>query len=76
MARGKFERKKPHVNIGTIWHVDHGKVRQQRGQRRERYSWGASGAGPDGGTTTLLQAASQVEVRRSAMLGTEWTVLS
>lgn len=27
MARQKFERTKPHVNIGTIGHVDHGKVR-------------------------------------------------
>jgi elongation factor Tu len=26
MARLKFERKKPHVNIGTIGHVDHGKT--------------------------------------------------
>ena len=26
MARPKFERKKPHVNIGTIGHVDHGKT--------------------------------------------------
>jgi len=26
MARGKFERTKPHVNIGTIGHVDHGKT--------------------------------------------------
>jgi elongation factor Tu len=26
MARGTFERKKPHVNIGTIGHVDHGKT--------------------------------------------------
>ena len=26
MAREKFERKKPHVNIGTIGHVDHGKT--------------------------------------------------
>jgi elongation factor Tu len=26
MARSKFERKKPHVNIGTIGHVDHGKT--------------------------------------------------
>ena len=26
MARAKFERKKPHVNIGTIGHVDHGKT--------------------------------------------------
>ena len=24
MAREKFERNKPHVNIGTIGHVDHG----------------------------------------------------
>ena len=27
MAREKFERSKPHVNIGTIGHVDHGKTR-------------------------------------------------
>jgi elongation factor Tu len=26
MAKGKFDRKKPHVNIGTIGHVDHGKT--------------------------------------------------
>jgi elongation factor Tu len=26
MAKKKFERKKPHVNIGTIGHVDHGKT--------------------------------------------------
>ena len=25
MAKGKFERTKPHVNVGTIGHVDHGK---------------------------------------------------
>ena len=25
MAKAKFERKKPHVNVGTIGHVDHGK---------------------------------------------------
>ncbi|KAL8139854.1 hypothetical protein V2J09_005875 [Rumex salicifolius] len=25
-ARGRFERKKPHLNIGTIGHVDHGKT--------------------------------------------------
>ncbi|KKN48850.1 hypothetical protein LCGC14_0648910, partial [marine sediment metagenome] len=24
MAKGKFERKKTHVNVGTIGHVDHG----------------------------------------------------
>ncbi|MEL7454174.1 MAG: GTP-binding protein, partial [Pseudomonadota bacterium] len=26
MAKEKFERTKPHVNIGTIGHVDHGKT--------------------------------------------------
>ncbi len=26
MAKEKFERSKPHVNIGTIGHIDHGKT--------------------------------------------------
>ncbi|MBZ0263222.1 elongation factor Tu, partial [bacterium] len=26
MAKKKFERKKPHCNVGTIGHVDHGKT--------------------------------------------------
>ena len=26
MAKAHFERNKPHVNIGTIGHVDHGKT--------------------------------------------------
>ncbi|MFA5321133.1 MAG: hypothetical protein WC373_00530, partial [Smithella sp.] len=26
MAKKKFERTKPHLNIGTIGHVDHGKT--------------------------------------------------
>ncbi|HZK01096.1 MAG TPA: GTP-binding protein, partial [Tissierellaceae bacterium] len=26
MGKAKFERTKPHVNIGTIGHVDHGKT--------------------------------------------------
>src|SRR5437870_4616222 len=26
MAKGKFQRNKPHVNVGTIGHVDHGKT--------------------------------------------------
>ena len=26
MGKAKFERNKPHVNIGTIGHVDHGKT--------------------------------------------------
>ena len=26
MAKEKFDRTKPHVNVGTIGHVDHGKT--------------------------------------------------
>jgi len=26
MSKSKFERNKPHVNVGTIGHVDHGKT--------------------------------------------------
>uniref|UniRef100_UPI00374CBBF5 GTP-binding protein n=1 Tax=Armatimonas sp. TaxID=1872638 RepID=UPI00374CBBF5 len=26
MGKAKFERSKPHVNVGTIGHVDHGKT--------------------------------------------------
>ncbi|MDR1784438.1 MAG: hypothetical protein LBQ99_01705, partial [Endomicrobium sp.] len=26
MAKERFDRSKPHVNIGTIGHVDHGKT--------------------------------------------------
>ncbi|MBI2861997.1 MAG: elongation factor Tu, partial [Chloroflexi bacterium] len=26
MARKRFERTKPHINVGTIGHVDHGKT--------------------------------------------------
>jgi len=26
MAKAKFERNKPHINVGTIGHVDHGKT--------------------------------------------------
>jgi len=34
MAKGKYERTKPHVNVGTIGHVDHGKRRLQ-----PRFAW-------------------------------------
>ena len=46
--RRKFERTKPHVNIGTIGHVDHGKttltaaitkVLALKGRRRVRYDY-------------------------------------
>jgi translation elongation factor EF-Tu-like GTPase len=30
MAKAKFERTKPHINVGTIGHVDHGKTTHPR----------------------------------------------
>ena len=34
MAKKKFERNKPHVNIGTIGHIDHGKTSADRGHHQ------------------------------------------
>ena len=31
MSKEKFDRSKPHCNIGTIGHVDHGKTTPDRG---------------------------------------------
>ena len=31
MSKEKFERSKPHVNVGTIGHVDHGKTNANGG---------------------------------------------
>ncbi|MGI6765516.1 MAG: elongation factor Tu [Anaerovoracaceae bacterium] len=45
MAKAKFERTKPHVNIGTIGHVDHGKTTLTAAITRtlsERYELGQS----------------------------------
>ena len=35
MAKEKFERTKPHVNIGTIGHIDHGKTTSDRSHHRK-----------------------------------------
>ena len=45
MAKAKFERTKPHVNVGTIGHVDHGKTtltarsEERRVGKECRYRW-------------------------------------
>ena len=41
MAKEKFNRTKPHVNIGTIGHVDHGKKSVPGNDRPHPFSAGA-----------------------------------
>ena len=58
MAKGKFERTKPHVNVGTIGHVDHGKttltaamthvLAKKFGGEAKNYDQIDSGAGGEG----------------------------
>src|SRR3984957_16560431 len=43
MSKEKFERTKPHVNVGTIGHVDHGKTTLTAGQTK---GWGETHGGP------------------------------
>jgi len=48
MAKGKFERTKPHVNVGTIGHVDHGKTTLTAAITwpERSSSWGLSSVSP------------------------------
>ena len=49
MAKEKFERKKPHVNVGTIGHVDHGKTTLTAALTRVcAETWGGNAVAFDG----------------------------
>ena len=71
MAKGVFERKKPHVNVGTIGHIDHGKTTltaalSARSQARfgtdaKDYKSIAKGGTDRDATKTVTIAAAHVE---------------
>src|ERR1700750_490717 len=71
MAKGTFERKKPHVNVGTIGHIDHGKTtltaalsaRSQAkfGTEAKSYKDIAKGGTERDATKTVTIAAAHVE---------------
>src|SRR3978361_2421873 len=71
MAKGVFERKKPHVNVGTIGHIDHGKptltaalsARSQAkfGTEAKSYKDIAKGGTERDATKTVTIAAAHVE---------------
>ncbi|MFM7922571.1 MAG: GTP-binding protein, partial [Planctomycetaceae bacterium] len=71
MAKGEFKRTKPHVNVGTIGHIDHGKttttaailaVQAAKGMASVKsYSDIAKGGTVRDATKTVTIAASHVE---------------
>ncbi len=76
MAKGVFERKKPHVNVGTIGHIDHGKTtltaalsaRSQSKFKTEGKSYKdiAKGGTERDATKTVTIAAAHVEYESEA----------
>jgi len=71
MAKGVFERKKPHVNVGTIGHIDHGKTtltaalsarsQAKYGTTAKNYKDIAKGGIDRDATKTVTIAAAHVE---------------
>jgi len=71
MAKGVFEHKKPHVNVGTIGHIDHGKTtltaalsarsQQKYGTTAKNYKDIAKGGIDRDATKTVTIAAAHVE---------------
>src|SRR5881296_3836056 len=71
MAKGKFERTKPHANVGTIGHIDHGKttltgailaVQEKKGKAKfKSYADIAKGGTVRDETKTVTIAVSHVE---------------
>ncbi|MDP2754908.1 MAG: GTP-binding protein, partial [Nitrospirota bacterium] len=78
MAKAKFERVKPHANVGTIGHVDHGKttltsaitkIRPRKGQAQDR-SFDSIDTAPEekarGITIATAHVESETDKRHSA----------
>jgi elongation factor Tu len=71
MAKGVFERKKPHVNVGTIGHIDHGKTtltaalsarsQSKFGTTAKNYKDIAKGGTERDATKTVTISAAHVE---------------
>jgi elongation factor Tu len=76
MAKGVFERKKPHVNVGTIGHIDHGKTtltaalsarsQVKYGTESKSYKDIAKGGTERDATKTVTIAAAHVEYESAA----------
>ena len=80
MGKPRFERTKPHVNVGTIGHVDHGKTTTTAaltkvsadkgyGTKYVPYDEVAKAFGGHGALVTLPQAAAAQDPARTQLLG-------
>ena len=81
MSKEKFERNKPHLNVGTIGHVDHGKTtltaaltKVHSSKKGRRADFDIAKALVDGEFSTLSSAAGPsgadaVEAARKKLLG-------
>ena len=58
MAKKKFERTKPHVNVGTIGHIDHGKTSLTAAITKYLALKGGRSTAPSTPSTTLPRSAS------------------
>ena len=76
MAKEKFERTKPHVNVGTIGHVDHGKTtltaaitaRQAEKGLAERVAFDNIDKAPEERERGITIATAHVEYQTKACL--------
>src|SRR5678809_1284987 len=76
MAKGVFERKKPHVNVGTIGHIDHGKTtltaalsarsQSKYGTNAKSYKDIAKGGTERDATKTVTISAAHMEYESDA----------
>ncbi len=65
MAKETFERTKPHVNVGTIGHVDHGKTTLTAALTRVCAEvWGGEAVAFDGSITHRKSASAVSRLRR------------
>ena len=68
MSKAKFERTKPHVNIGTIGHVDHGKTTLTAAITMHQGAHGLAEVRSFDSIDTLLKKESVVLPYRQLML--------
>jgi len=65
MGKQKFERTKPHLNVGTIGHIDHGKTTLTAAITKVLAEQGTSSTRPRTGTTPTSTARATPTTSRT-----------